>query len=106
MLTPGLAPASFVRRGPDGARQRSHYVGLPADFTAAAIDGIGAALTAGHRTFNVVNPHAARVSLHTFVDWPRDDGHDIARVDDHPESREPFRPALGAPPGPGGCASV
>ena len=68
VLTTGLAPASFVRRGPDGERQRSHYDGLPADFTAAAIDAIGAALTEGHRTFNVVNPHDDGVSLDTFVD--------------------------------------
>ncbi|MDO4130174.1 thioester reductase domain-containing protein [Clavibacter michiganensis] len=98
VLTTGLAPASFVRRGPDGERQRSHYDGLPADFTAAAIDGIGAALTEGHRTFNVVNPHDDGVSLDTFVDWIREDGHDIARVDDHAEWVDRFRAALGALP--------
>ncbi|PPF91173.1 acyl-CoA synthetase [Clavibacter michiganensis] len=98
VLTTGLAPASFVRRGPDGERQRSHYDGLPADFTAAAIDGIGAALTEGHRTFNVVNPHDDGVSLDTFVDWLREDGHDIERVDDHAEWVDRFRAALGALP--------
>ncbi len=98
VLTTGLAPASFVRRGPEGERQRSHYDGLPADFTAAAIDGIGAALTEGHRTFNVVSPHDDGVSLDTFVAWIREDGHDIARVDDHAEWVDRFRAALGALP--------
>ncbi|MFT2693336.1 thioester reductase domain-containing protein [Clavibacter zhangzhiyongii] len=98
VLTTGLAPASFVRRGSDGARQRSHYDGLPADFTAAAIDAIGAALTEGHRTFNVVNPHDDGVSLDTFVDWLREDGHDIERVDDHAEWVDRFRAALAALP--------
>ncbi|QOD45123.1 thioester reductase domain-containing protein [Clavibacter zhangzhiyongii] len=98
VLTTGLAPASFVRRSPDGERQRSHYDGLPADFTAAAIDGIGAALTEGHRTFNVVNPHDDGVSLDTFVDWLREDGHDIERVEDHAEWVGRFRAALGSLP--------
>ncbi|MDA3804915.1 thioester reductase domain-containing protein [Clavibacter sp. CT19] len=98
VLTTGLAPASFVRRGPDGERQPSHYDGLPADFTAAAIDAIGAALTEGHRTFNVVNPHDDGVSLDTFVDWLREDGHDIERVDDHAEWVARFRAALAALP--------
>ena len=98
VLTTGLAPASFVRRGPDGEPQRSHYDGLPADFTAAAIDAIGAALTEGHRTFNVVNPHDDGVSLDTFVDWLREDGHDIERVADHAEWVERFRDALASLP--------
>jgi fatty acid CoA ligase FadD9 len=98
VLTTGLAPDSFVRRGPDGERQRSHYDGLPADFTAAAIDEIGAAVTEGHRTFNVVNPHDDGVSLDTFVDWLREDGHDIERVPDHAEWVDRFRAALGALP--------
>lgn len=98
VLTTGLAPDSFVRRGPDGERQRPHYDGLPADFTAAAIDGIGAAVTEGHRTYNVVNPHDDGVSLDTFVDWLREDGHDIERVPDHAEWVDRFREALGSLP--------
>jgi len=98
VLTTGLAPASFVRRGPDGERQPSHYDGLPADFTAAAIDAIGAAVTEGHRTFNVVNPHDDGVSLDTFVDWLREDGHEIEVVDDHAEWVDRFREALASLP--------
>lgn len=98
VLATGLAPASFVRRGPDGERQSSHYDGLPADFTAAAIDAIGASVTEGHRTYNVVNPHDDGVSLDTFVDWLLEDGHDIERVPDHAAWVARFREALGALP--------
>lgn len=96
VLATGLAPGSFVRRGPDGERLPSHYDGLPADFTAAAIDTIGASVTRGHRTLNVVNPHDDGVSLDTFVDWLREDGHDVERVPDHGVWVERFRAALSA----------
>ncbi|WP_065962576.1 carboxylic acid reductase [Curtobacterium sp. UCD-KPL2560] len=98
VLATGLAPASFVQPGPDGGRQRSHYDGLPADFTAAAIDAIGAAVTEGYRTFNVVNPHDDGVSLDTFVDWLVEDGHPVERVADHAEWVTRFRDALTALP--------
>ncbi|WP_051597077.1 carboxylic acid reductase [Curtobacterium sp. UNCCL17] len=98
VLTTGLAPASFVRRGTDGERLRSHYDGLPADFTAAAIDAIGASVTEGYHAFNVVNPHDDGVSLDTFVDWLLEDGHHIERVPDHAEWVDRFHEALGALP--------
>ncbi|MDM7884650.1 carboxylic acid reductase [Curtobacterium sp. RHCKG23] len=98
VLATGLAPASFVRRDPDGGVQRSHYDGLPADFTAAALDAIGASVTEGFHTYNVVNPHDDGVSLDTFVDWLVEDGHDVERVTDHGEWVERFRSALEAMP--------
>lgn len=98
VLATGLAPASFVQRAPDGSRQRSHYDGLPADFTAAAIDAIGAAVTSGHHTYNVVNPHDDGVSLDTFVDWLVEDGHPVERIADHTEWVTRFREALTALP--------
>ncbi|MFJ5144611.1 carboxylic acid reductase [Curtobacterium sp. NPDC088465] len=98
VLATGLAPVSFVQRTPDGRVQRSHYDGLPADFTAAAIDAIGASVVDGHRTFNVVNPHDDGVSLDTFVDWLVEDGYAIERVADHAEWVERFRSALEALP--------
>ncbi|MDB6427563.1 thioester reductase domain-containing protein [Curtobacterium sp. 20TX0008] len=98
VLATGLAPVSFAQRTPDGRVQRSHYDGLPADFTAAAIDAIGASVVDGHRTFNVVNPHDDGVSLDTFVDWLVEDGYAIERVADHAEWVERFRSALEALP--------
>jgi len=98
VLATGLAPESFVRRGPDGERLRSHYDGLPADFTAAAIDAIGASTTEGYHTYNVVNPHDDGVSLDTVVDWLEEDGHPIERVADHAEWVDRFRRALEALP--------
>ena len=98
VLATGLAPASFVQPAPDGSRQRSHYDGLPADFTAAAIDAIGAAVTSGHHTYNVVNPHDDGVSLDTFVDWLVEDGHAVERIADHAEWVTRFREALAALP--------
>lgn len=98
VLTTGLAPASFVRSGPDGGRLRSHYDGLPADFTAASIDAIGASVTEGYHTFNVVNPHDDGVSLDTFVDWLIEDGHHVERVTDHAEWVNRFREAMEALP--------
>ncbi|WP_420367752.1 thioester reductase domain-containing protein [Curtobacterium sp. L1-20] len=94
VLTTGLAPESFVRRGPGGERLSSHYDGLPADFTAAAINRIGSDVSDGHRTFNVVNPHDDGVSLDTVVDWLIEDGHHIERVADHSEWVDRFRSAL------------
>lgn len=98
VLATGLAPGSFVQRTPDGRVQRSHYDGLPADFTAAAIDAVGASVIDGHRTFNVVNPHDDGVSLDTFVDWLVEDGHAIERIEDHAEWVDRFRSALEAMP--------
>lgn len=98
VLTTGIAPVSFVKRGPDGERLASHYDGLPADFTAAAINEIGASLTAGYHTFNVVNPHDDGVSLDTFIDWLSEDGHTIERVPNYAEWANRFREALGELP--------
>ena len=106
VLATGLAPVSFVQRTEDGRVQRSHYDGLPADFTAAAIDAIGASVVDGHRTFNVVNPHDDGVSLDTFVDWLVEDGHAIERVEDHAEWVDRFRSALEAMPDEGRARSV
>ena len=46
VIMTGLAPASFYRLEPDGSRPRAHYDGLPVDFIAAAIVGIGPSPTA------------------------------------------------------------
>ena len=79
------APASFYKRAPDGARRLGHYDGLPVDFVAAAITGIGdAPLPREVQTFHVTNPHTdAHVSMDSFVDWIEAAGYRIEREDDH-----------------------
>ncbi|MDZ5144503.1 thioester reductase domain-containing protein [Microbacterium testaceum] len=98
VLATGLAPESFVRRGADGERLSSHYDGLPADFTSAAMNAIGASTNVGYRTYNVVNPNDDGVSLDTVVDWLQDDGYAIERIADHAEWVDRFRTALEALP--------
>ncbi|MFD0360251.1 carboxylic acid reductase [Nocardia sp. GCM10030253] len=85
LLATGIAPYSFYETGADGARQRAHYDGLPADFTAEAIATLGAQATAGFRTFDVLNPHDDGISLDEFVDWLIEAGHPIQRIDDYRE---------------------
>ena len=48
MLTTGLAPQSFYQLDADGNRQRAHYDGLPADFTAEAITTLGVQADQGY----------------------------------------------------------
>ena len=79
LLATGLAPRSFYRAS-DGARP--HYDGLPVDYVASAIAGLGAATTSGFHTYNAVNPHDDGVSLDSFVDWLIDAGYPIERIED------------------------
>ncbi|MCX4097626.1 carboxylic acid reductase [Nocardia sp. alder85J] len=94
ILATGLAPKSFYRTDSAGHRQRSHYDGLPADFTAAAITGLGAAATTGYQTFDVLNPHDDGISLDQFVDWLIDEGHPIRRFEHYDEWFARFETAL------------
>ncbi|MBL1078745.1 carboxylic acid reductase [Nocardia sp. 2] len=98
VLATGLAPGSFYATDPAGNRQRAHYDGLPADFTAAAITELGVRVTAGFESFDVLNPHDDGVSLDEFVDWLIDQGHAIDRIDDYAEWRSRFDTALRALP--------
>ncbi|WP_217229548.1 carboxylic acid reductase [Streptomyces anulatus] len=93
VVVTGIAPGSFYRAG-----ARAHYDGLPVDFTAEAIVALGAPVTEGHRTFNVLNPHDDGVSLDTFVDWLIEAGHPIRRIDDHGAWITRFTAALRALP--------
>ncbi|RMI34823.1 carboxylic acid reductase [Nocardia stercoris] len=94
VLATHLAPKSFYRLDSLGQRQRSHYDGLPADFTAAAITKLGAGTTAGDTTFDVFNPHDDGLSLDQFVDWLIEAGHPIERIDDYPDWFAKFEAAL------------
>ncbi|WP_280346302.1 carboxylic acid reductase [Nocardia neocaledoniensis] len=98
VLVTGLAPMSFYRTDSRGQRQRAHYDGLPADFVAAAVTGLGAAATAGYRTYDVVNPHDDGISLDVFVDWLIEAGHPVDRIADYDEWFTRFETALRALP--------
>lgn len=93
-----LAPRSFYQlagNAADGNRQRAHYDGLPADFTAEAITELCAQITDGYRTYNVLNTHDDDgISLDTFVDWLITAGHKIERIDDYGEWLRRFEAAM------------
>lgn len=93
-MATGIAPRSFYQLDASGNRQRAHYDGLPADFTAEAITTLGARTRQGYHTYNVLNTHDDGVSLDTFVDWLIADGHEIERVDDYDEWLARFTAAM------------
>ena len=98
LLATGLAPKSFYATDSRGNRQRSHYDGLPADFTALAITVLGTQVTSGFETFDVLNPHDDGISLDEFVDWLIEAGHPIERIDDYGEWFRRFETAVRALP--------
>ncbi|RJO75343.1 NAD-dependent epimerase/dehydratase family protein [Nocardia panacis] len=98
LLTTGVAPYSFYRTDAAGERERGHYDGLPADFTAAAITELGVRVTDGYRTYDVFNPHDDGVSLDLFVDWLIEAGHPIRRLDDYGQWFARFETSLRALP--------
>jgi fatty acid CoA ligase FadD9 len=98
LLATGLAPKSFYATDSQGNRQRSHYDGLPADFTALAITALGTQVTSGFETFDVLNPHDDDISLDEFVDWLIEAGHPIERIDDYAEWFARFETAVRALP--------
>ncbi|WP_067891396.1 carboxylic acid reductase [Nocardia vaccinii] len=98
LLATGLAPKSFYATDIRGERQRSHYDGLPADFTASAITVLGTQVTSGFETFDVLNPHDDGISLDEFVDWLIEGGHPIERIDEYGEWFRRFETALRALP--------
>ncbi|WP_067674273.1 carboxylic acid reductase [Nocardia miyunensis] len=98
LLATGLAPKSFYATDSQGNRQRSHYDGLPADFTALAITVLGGEVAAGFETFDVLNPHDDGISLDEFVDWLIEAGHSIERIEDYGEWFRRFETAVRALP--------
>ncbi|MCM6773586.1 thioester reductase domain-containing protein [Nocardia sp. CDC159] len=94
LLATGVAPRSFYSG--DGAR--AHYDGLPADFTAVAVTELGARVTTGFQTYDVLNPHDDGISLDTFVDWLIAAGQAIERIDDYQQWLSRFETALRALP--------
>jgi fatty acid CoA ligase FadD9 len=80
--------------GSGGGRQRAHFHGLPADFTAEAVTAVGERVTEGFHTYNAVNAHDDGVSLDAFVDWLIESGERIQHIDDYDEWRARFETAL------------
>ncbi|TDH52714.1 NAD-dependent epimerase/dehydratase family protein [Mycobacterium eburneum] len=98
LVATGIAPASFYQLDAHGNRQRAHYDGLPADFTAEAITTLGANSTTGFHTYNVLNTHDDGISLDTFVDWLIGNGQQIERIADYGDWLTRFSAALQALP--------
>ncbi|WP_044511727.1 carboxylic acid reductase [Mycobacterium simiae] len=94
LLVTGIAPHSFYEDDGLGSRARAHYDGLPVDFAAEAITAIGIGVTAGYRSFDVMNPYDDGVSLDVFVDWLIRAGYSIERIPDYDDWRERFQTAL------------
>ena len=94
LLVTGIAPHSFYESDGMGSRARAHYDGLPVDFIAEAITTIGARVTDGYRSFDVMNPYDDGVSLDVFVDWLIRAGNKIQRIDDYDEWLARFQTAL------------
>jgi fatty acid CoA ligase FadD9 len=97
LLTTGIAPQSFYQLDAQGRRQRAHYDGLPADFTAEAITTLGgdvAKFPDAYRTYNVLNTHDDGISLDTFVDWLIESGQHIERIDDYGQWFDRFEAAM------------
>jgi fatty acid CoA ligase FadD9 len=100
LLVTGIAPHSFYESDGVGCRAWAHYDGLPVDFIAAAITMIGTRVTAGYRSFDVMNPHDDGASLDVFVDWLIQAGNNIRRINDYDEWLSRFQTALTGLPEP------
>jgi fatty acid CoA ligase FadD9 len=99
IVTTGLAPMSFYELEADGSRPSAHYDGLPVDFVAAAVAGIGAEAHRDIKTFHVLNHHEDDgISLDSFVDWIEAAGYPVERVDSHREWVQRFEDKLKALP--------
>jgi fatty acid CoA ligase FadD9 len=94
VIATGIAPQSFYQDTGRGGRARAHYDGLPVDFIAEAITTIGATVTKGFRSFDVMNPHDDGVSLDVIVDWLVRGGNKIERIADYDEWLARLKTAL------------
>ncbi|QBS38798.1 carboxylic acid reductase [Nocardia sp. CS682] len=94
LVATGVAPHSFYRTDAAGNRQRAHYEGLPADFTAASITALGVQAVDGYQTYDVLNPYDDGISLDSFVDWLIESGLPIQRITDYDEWFSRFETAI------------
>jgi fatty acid CoA ligase FadD9 len=100
VLVTGIAPHSFYESDGVSCQARAHFDGLPVDFVAAAITMIGTRVTAGYRSFDVMNPHDDGASLDVFVDWLIQAGNNIQRINDYNEWLSRLQTALTGLPEP------
>jgi thioester reductase-like protein len=94
LIVTGIAPYSFYELDGQGERIRAHYDGLPVDFVAEALATLGANVTEGYRTYNVVNSHDDGISLDQVVDWLIDAGHAMERIHDYADWLSRFESAM------------
>ena len=90
IVVTGLAPRSFY----SADTVKSHYDGLPVDFTAESIATLGGHAFSGYRTYHVVNPHDDGISMDSFVEWAIEAGHRIERIDDYADWLARFETVL------------
>ncbi|MBV9350590.1 MAG: thioester reductase domain-containing protein, partial [Mycobacterium sp.] len=98
LVATGIAPESFYELDADGNRQRAHYDGLPVEFIAEAISGLGAQVVDGYQTYHVMNPYDDGIGLDEYVDWLIDAGYPIQRIGDYAEWLRRFEGAMRALP--------
>ncbi|OBF21935.1 carboxylic acid reductase [Mycobacterium sp. ACS4331] len=98
LVATGIAPGSFYELGPDGARQRAHYDGLPVEFIAEAISTLGSHVVDGFETYHVMNPYDDGIGLDEYVDWLIEAGYPVNRIADYGEWLQRFEKSLRALP--------
>ena len=99
IIVSGLAPHSFYDLEPNGHQAKAHYDGLPADFVADTMTGIGCRPYEGFTTYNIVNTHYDDgISLDRIVDWIVSAGYSVERMAQHDRWFECFSAKLGTLP--------
>jgi fatty acid CoA ligase FadD9 len=83
LVAAGIAPGSFYELDAEGNRQRAHYDGLPVEFVAESISGLGAQVVDGFQTYHVMNPYDDGIGFDQYVDWLIDAGYSLQRVGDY-----------------------
>ncbi len=83
LVATGIAPGSFYELDAEGNRQRAHYDGLPVEFVAESISGLGAQVVDGFQTYHVMNPYDDGIGFDEYVDWLIDAGYSLQRVGDY-----------------------
>ena len=87
----GLAPDTFYELADDGSKAHAHYDGLPVDYVADSIVGIGQSEDSETRVYHVSNyHHDDGISLDVLVDWVESAGFAIERIPDFDDWEKQF----------------